>query len=287
MKFRRPTRRYKSKLRPRRYVKSNTKPNLTAALRLRNIRRKRATARLRRRLGVEAKTKRYSVAMSVMNNTKDDGVNFPVDSNVKMVTPNSTTFAISQGTGQGDRLGNKIKIVDAKLRFCLLPIEYNGTTNQPLPVIIRTMFIYDKRFPTQTPTPGASGDFFQNGNSSAGFLGTLEDITRPINTDRWAVFHVRDYKVGWSTMSGMTGANSNIAYAANNDFKMMVKRTVNYTKHIVHNLRFDDLETDPAERGLWFFMYAVPATGNTADAAVFNKNAARYTLEWEMKWTDL
>lgn len=267
----------------RKNVARTGRTSLTAALRLHRIRKRKRVRKMRRDLGVETKTKRYTLN-TVVNNTVSSGGLYPVDANMINLMPNGTTLSISQGTGQGDRLGNKIKITNARLRFTLLPIAYDGVNNQPLPVIVRTMFMYDKKNPNTAPTPGANGDFFQNGDSSAGFAGDISDLIRPVNTDRYVVKHVKDYKIGWANYSGVTGADPAQAYYANNDFKMMVKKSVNYNKFIVHNLKYDDTDADQQWRGLWFFYYAVVVSPITT--ATYNKNAARLYINNDVFWTD-
>lgn len=260
-----------------------SKPSLSAALRLRNIRRKRATSRLRRRLGVEKKEKRYTLSPSQPITSTVVGAT--IDTNVRALCPNPTTLTISQGTGQGDRLGNKIKLTDAYLTFSLMPEPYNGlSTNQPFPCMVRVMMMYDKRNPTTAPTPGSNGDFFQNGNSVSGFTGTLQDFLMPINEDRYCVKWKRDYKIGWSVYQGVTGADPAQAYYANNDFKMLVKRKISYIKHLPKNWRFDDGDVDIQTRGLWWFAYAVICSPNTTS---INANLVRLNYTFELKWTDL
>lgn len=258
--------------------------SLGARVRRQQARGRAAAVRMRRRLGVEQRERRYNFSLRAVNNTKDNGVTFPVDSNVIMITPNAVTMPIDQGVGQGQRIGNRIKLTYASLRAIFLPIN-EGTANQTLPVIIRCMFMYDKRNPTSVPTPGQNGDFFQNGNSASGFDGTMNDLLRPINTDRYAVFNLRSFKVGWATTYGMGSGDPAQAYSANNEFKLMGIYKKNYMKHIVKNLRYDDNELEPASRGLWFFYYAVPISPNAT--ALFNNNAARLTLQWMVKWTDV
>lgn len=233
-----------------------------------------------RKLKFEQKEKRYS-QNTLINNTNSGGN--ACDSNVYNLMPNATTLAISQGTGQGDRIGNKIKITRAILRFNLMPVQ-DSVNNQSVPVIVRTMFIYDKLNPTAAPTPNANGDFFQNGNSTGDFAGDLTDLTRPINTDRYCVHHVRDYKVGWSSYAAGAGADPAQQYYMNNDFKMLVKRTVNYNKYIVHNLTYNDTNNAPINRGLWFFCYAVICSPITTPT--LNYNMSRIIFNYELKYTD-
>jgi len=268
---------------PKRRFTRRRRGTKSSKMRASSIRARRFAVAVKRVVGTEIKEKRYTNELTAINNTKPSGGAWPVDSNIYNMMPNATTMLISQGTGQGDRVGNKVKIVRNTLRFALTPTD-NGATDQSVPCIVRTMFIYDRRNPTTAPTPAANGDFFQNGNGTSGFNGNLSDLTRPYNTDRYVVKRVRDYKVGWSASVGVTGADPEQAYYANNDFKMLCRGRVDMMPYCVKRCVFNDTSGTQQWRGLWFFVYAVVATPHTA--AIANTNLASLSFNWDIRWDD-
>lgn len=192
--------------------------------------------------------------------------------NVIALGPNSGTLMISQGTGQGARIANKIQTTSLKFTAIISPTNYSSSTNpDPRPAIVRMVILYDREDPNAVPVPGSL--FFQDGNTSTGFTGTLPDTIRPINADRYRVLMTKDYKLGFSQYAGTTGdAAGQGAYQAwsNNDFKMNHVIKMNLTKFYPKRVRFNDNLTEPTSRGLYAFFYYVPADGTayTAEDAI-------------------
>lgn len=191
------------------------------------------------------------------------------DSQIIPVTPFSSAFlTITQGTGQGQRIGNRIKIKKLKFSAIVYPLAYNATTNPtPAPCQIKFWFFYDKEEPQTVPTPTASGDFLQYGNTSIGFGNRLFDHLAPVNEDRYRVLCTRTVKVGYAEYGG-TGATGSLptqGNLANNDFKLNAKVVVDLTPYCVKNVVFRDTSATPTTRGI--FMMAEPVYANGAALA--------------------
>lgn len=111
-------------------------------------------------------------------------INFP--DNVIPLGPNAVGPTITQGTGQGQRIGNVIKIKKAILKGVLNPTPQNATTNPtPKPTLVRMVLCYDREDPNDAFVPGNT--MMQNGSSTNALLGLLSDMVRPYNTDRYRI----------------------------------------------------------------------------------------------------
>lgn len=201
------------------------------------------------------------------------------DATIIPVTPFSGAYlTITQGVGQGQRIGNRIKIKKLKFSAIVYPQGYNVTTNPtPAPCQIKFWFFYDKEEPQTVPTPQTNGDFLQYGNTSIGFGNRLFDHLAPYNQDRYRVLCTRTVKVGYAEYGG-TGATGSIptqGNLANNDFKLNAKVVVDLTPYCVKNVIFRDTAATPTTRGIYMMAEPVYANGSAIAAA---------TIPCRMNW---
>lgn len=69
------------------------------------------------------------------------------------LTPQSGVLDITQGVGQGQRIGNSIKIKKLTMKGVMFPATYSVLTNfAPKPMEIKFWFGYQKNEPTVKPT---------------------------------------------------------------------------------------------------------------------------------------
>jgi len=136
------------------------------------------------------------------------------------ITPAVGFLTINQGTGQGDRIGNKCRTIKAMFRYTLFPLPYDAGVNpQPTPAEVMIIFGFVKQAQTTTPSSASIGQLFQNGNSVIAPQGDLGDLITPYNTDYWTIKKVIRHKIGNSVVEG-SGAQSSRAFLANNDLKI-------------------------------------------------------------------
>lgn len=178
----------------------------------------------------------------------------------------SGTLIVSQGAGQGQRIGNRIKTKKLTFKGTLVPSGYNDITNpQPTPVQVKIMILYDKTTPTIVPTPYFNGDFFQNGSGSTTFSNDLIDLWRPINTDRYRVLKSKTFKLGYQEFTGVgvsyAGAQQQQGNFSNNDFKLSCNFSFDLTKYYPKSVKFNDGSGAPTTRGLWALVLPVWANG--------------------------
>lgn len=184
------------------------------------------------------------------------------DSSIIPVAPYASYLQINQGSTQGGRIANKIKIKKLKLGGVLIPLGYNGTTNlQPVPLNVKMWLFYDKEDTQNIPTVAANGDFFQFGSTTLGFQDKLFDHAMPVNKDRYRVLATRNFKIGYASYTG-TGSVPTQGNFANNDFKLNVNINMDITKYVPKTYTFRDNNSIPTTRGLYMMFQPVYANGN-------------------------
>jgi len=171
------------------------------------------------------------------------------------VTPFQSFLSIAQGMGQGERIGNSIRIKKLQLKGVICPKGYNATTNPfPRPGFLKLFFLTRKDAPMELQS--TITDVFQYAGSSEGFGTALYNLQRPINTDEWMVHTTRTFKVGYASATSIgAGAVGDSHYYANNDFKLANFFNIDLTKYCVKTIKFDDNSVNPSTRNI--VMYPV------------------------------
>lgn len=194
------------------------------------------------------------------------------------LTPYASYLAISQGTGESDRVGNRLKIKRIMFKGIILPTAYNVTSNPvPRPSEI-IMWIYHSRDdPTTLTAPDNS--FLELNNGSQALSGNLFDTIAPVNNDKWVLHKRKVFKIGFAEYGG-TGTTASQQSFANNDFKYNRKFSINVTKYAVKHVKYNDNTTTPSTRGVFCVMQAVSATGGGYTSAYIPAEMS-YTLTME------
>jgi len=186
--------------------------------------------------------------------------NFPND-NIFPVGVDPGSLVISQGTGQGQRIGNEIKTKKLVFKGTIVPQAYNATFNAaPMPTQAKIWIFYQKDAPTTVPNPMAGPGFFQNGSVTKGFQNNLVDMWSPVNSDAYRVLATKTVKLGYAGYDGL-GAENQFQFYQNNDFKMNVNFSFDLTKHYPQRVKFNDNTTVPTTRGLFCMIQYVLANG--------------------------
>lgn len=191
------------------------------------------------------------------------------------------SLSLFQGLGDGQRVGNKMNLVSARVKGCIVPNPYNATTNPtPKPLQVKLFFFYNKLDSSSTPNPPL--DFYQNGTGVAGFTNSLIDLWRPINTNKYRVLTTRSFKLGYAKYDGTGFSSDNQAYS-NNSFKLNCNFSVNLGKLIQKSYNYNDNSADPAGRHLWM-MFVTAWADDSAMADTYIP--AQYTMMQELKYKD-
>lgn len=195
------------------------------------------------------------------------------------LTPAIGFMSISQGVGQGDRIGNMIKTKKVMLRYVLYPIPYDITVNpNPAPIEFQMIFGYVKTTPTTTPSVANVQQMYQLGNSATAPNGDLGDLINPFNTDVWVIKKVIKHKIGYAVAEG-SGGRPNSQYFANNDFKLNVVRSLDITSIYPSKFTFQDTVNTPTNAGLFLMCQAINADGTTS-AALNTKAFIEYAVDF-------
>lgn len=174
--------------------------------------------------------------------------------NFHQLSPNVTNLVISQGVGQGQRIGNNIKTVKAILKFAICPNPYNATSNPTVvPTNIRIIIFSSKNHPVQIPPFSQfQNHLFQAGNSSNGPLNNLMDQLNELNRDIFTIHYDKMIKVGnaWNSLVQATPQGFN-----NNDYKLNVMRKINITKYLPKVYQYNDTTNNPTSGRSVYVMF--------------------------------
>ena len=185
------------------------------------------------------------------------------DNNVIELGPNSAQ-PLTQGTGNSDRIGNKIRVKKATLQIILYPNGYDNVSNPfPRPQDVRLMIVHAKNNPTDVVV---SSTYFDANNSTTSPADNLFDMIRPINKDDYVVSVDRRVKVGNAINEG-TGFVMTDAYFSNNDYKYNQLITWDITSAFPTNITFNDTSAIPTSFQPTLVAMTALATGDTSGAA--------------------
>mgnify|MGYP002795091842 CR=1 FL=1 len=202
------------------------------------------------------------------------------------LTPNTNYLVIAHGNTQAGRIGNKIRLNKVTLRMVLYANIYNATlTIAPRPCEVILYVGYQKNSANGAPDIGYPS-FYQSGSSSVVPTGNLSDIIRSVNKDYYRIVATKRYKIGNSFWNGTTALVTPGDYGdfANNDYKMNKTIMMDLTKHCVKDVIYNDNNTEPTTRGLFFWIEAVTANGTAMNAGNYPISA---TFQIENTFTDL
>jgi len=188
-------------------------------------------------------------------NTLNDNVNNMFGATFGTVISLSDLWNISQGTGQGDRIGNSITPKSWRFKgFFSLDL----TSPLTLPCIVK-MYILKYKNNFNAPT-GSSATFYENGNTTIAPAGTFMDILRTPNRDLWTVYTTRSFKIGPSTVSYGTPGT-----VGNNDFKSICPFNIDVLKYQKHAIKYQDASTSPTNSGLHVVFAIAPSDGSASN----------------------
>jgi len=201
---------------------------------------------------------------------------------VRSITPaSSNAVSIAQGTGQGDRIGNKIHIKKAYLKLASWVMPYQAITNPtPTPLMVRLWIFTIKNtigLPTTLPI------FFQAGDSSISPIGNILDYNYQVNSDVYTLYKTVDFKLGYSAFVASPGGIGGNGYYSNNDFNMCDLRTIDVTPWITKTIDFNDTTTIPFSKSLFFWVEAVCADGTTQSSGTYG---AQINYQVILEYTD-
>lgn len=216
-----------------------------------------------------AENKTIGSSLNLAGNPTNAATSGWVTNNVYPLAFNDTTLICSQSVSQQGRIGNKVRIMKARVQYILTPTPYNAATNSfPAPIEVR-VFIFS--FKNQ-PVEGVNGSInqfngiFQNGSGSFSFSNTLADQLANFNSDYLNVYYDKKHKLGYAAYEG-SGSSVASQYYQNNDHKLNVKNTINCTKYLSKQYIWNDTALKPTS-GKQVYIAFIPslAQGNSLGA---------------------
>lgn len=186
---------------------------------------------------------------------------------------------ISQGVGEGQRVGNKIKIMKYRYTGILNCFNREGSNNFG-PFYVRIWVLTYKFDPNGAQVTdiwsglanNQAGNFFDNGNATNGMQGNLLDLMLPVNTKVWTVHKCMTFKLGYQSNPNITGADGN------NDFAYSRKFYIDLKKYQGGTIQYNDTSTTSFNKKL-FIVYEVL---NAGGIAIADTNGTGGTLDNRM-----
>lgn len=227
----------------------------------------------------ETKSLQYGISDQALGPYYNMGSTF----RIHQLSANGSTLPIPSNTTSAGRIGNRIQFTSGKIRMNFYAAPYDVTTN-PYPQACYVIIYLLTRRDTAQGIPTASLPYFyQAGSTAISPSGYLQDKFNSINNDLYKVYKKYTLKIGNSSVTG-TGASAGYQYWNNNDFALNKSLTIDFTKYLIKNAKFNDTTTnEPVQRGLWLAMEAVSAT-NTGMAV--GQMPVKYLAEIDLRWKD-
>lgn len=148
---------------------------------------------------------------------------------------------LANGTGDGQRIGNKINITKANLNYIL---RRNNTSSSLYPLEFHIWVGYLKQSRNENPD-AYMNQFYEDGGSVLSFNGTQIRTLRKPNRTLFTIVKHMVHKCGPATTTGPSFIN--------NDFPIMVKRTVSL-KPLLGTLTYgDDGSSSNFNKDLWMW----------------------------------
>lgn len=253
-------RKYSRKARVPRYVRLRTKRRATVAGPAKLARYIRDTAKRTYSAMSEDKSREYfNFGRDLYSATSGPFA----ASNIIACNFSNSAIDILQGTGNGQRVGNKVRVKKFMMKGTLLPKGSDVNNPTPKPMQVKMYFFYDRTNPTAVPNPLA--DFYQFNSTSSAITGDLTDLWCPVNEDKYRLLGVRQFKIGFQEYwSGSNVASTLGTGFPNNDFKLNANFSVNLKKWLPKLVRYNDNNADATSRGLFCMVLPVWADGTVA-----------------------
>ena len=207
----------------------------------------------------QAETKMVQYFSTGLDILPSSATGFPVS--IQPVSPYTGFLEIAQGVGQGQRVGNRIKLKSLTMKGTIWPLPYNASSN-PNPVPTQVVLWFFVQRTSMTTTPANLTQFLQEGDTSRGLQNNLSDLVSTVNKDVYRLFARRVFKVGYAGYGG-TGTQPAFQAFANNDFKLNHNFRVNLTRHAIKTVIYSDATSNiPRTRGIWCVAQAIAADGS-------------------------
>lgn len=167
---------------------------------------------------------------------------------------------IAQGTGQGDRIGNKILMKNMIVKGTVYTNTTTGPNGTPFgitgPIYVDVYIGYKRDL---TPIESSLTAFFNDGDGWISPSGSSKDLLYPINRDKYVVLGKRRLKIGQNTYSTSTASYND--YSQHKEYKFNLSKFVN-GKTCKWNDTINATPTSPLWNAISLWTVVInPATG--------------------------
>jgi len=184
------------------------------------------------------------------------------------VTPDTAAGVISQGTGIGSRIGNKVQTVRARIKGHFAPAPYNASSNPlPSPCWVRMYILSSKDQPVTNVNPSAvSVPFYRTGQTTFKMNGALTDPWADVNKDAFTLHKSMLFKVGAASYVENPGQSAGVGYYSNNDVSIGPSFDIDITPYFPKHIEWNDTTALPTSRAVYVALEATPIVQGTSNS---------------------
>lgn len=183
------------------------------------------------------------------------------------------TPQIGQGGGDGQRIGNKVKILSSNLKLCVNLLPYNATTNPlPMPLLVRILIVGYKKANQQLMNgTDANAALWEVNSGAAGPQGNPLDITLQVNDQSYATYYDTVIKLGATGTSTTTPVSSG-SYFDSSNMSMYLDIDVAMSGPLTYN----DTTNIPTNKNRFLIIQPVTADGQACGS--YTMAECHYTI---------
>lgn len=183
---------------------------------------------------------------------------------LRTIDCNLVMSLITQGTGEGGRIGNKVAVQSLIVKGWLSVGQTFQTSVATTGPVIVKMFV--GRLKQALTNPNLSTLYqrlYDNGNTSSTPQNNYFDVLRSVNRDLFMIYQTKTFKIG--PAANNVFAPGTTVY--NNDFKLLCPFSIQLNKHL-NKLDYDDGVASPTNAAIYIWFVCVNADGTATNVAV-------------------
>nr|WAE42392.1 MAG: capsid protein [Cressdnaviricota sp.] len=188
---------------------------------------------------------------------------------------NPTNLGIVQGTGAGDRLGDRVHIKKVTFRAIMTPVIQTAVVNTPIALQEVRVAVLKNKLAPQSGIVMAN--LFQYGSTNVPPNSTLTDMIQPFNKEASILFKNKTFKCGMSAYT----ANTPNFINCNNDFKVNNKFTWDLTKASPKVCQFSGSTAASQVSAIPWMLFMVSAADGTSVATQSQAVSVQYSIDVE------
>lgn len=171
------------------------------------------------------------------------------------------TPTTAQGTGDQQRIGNRIRVTNGEITGFINLLPYNAVTNPNAPPLWVKIWLcsYIRQNTNTIGSTDISTAFFQASGANNGFNGAMADMVQPVNQDSWKLYDTRMIKLGVANTNGTQPASTG-AWCDNSPMSAQFRMSI--PKEHCTQLQYNDTtSTVSTNKNLYLVFQAVTADG--------------------------